>query len=87
LSEVYFLNEENAEKYLKKSQFFRVEDTLGVYLLFIDELLNKGETVPRVMLESTIKNIIRNQKKLKFTKQFEKEIIQDAIQSKTYERY
>lgn len=87
MSEVSFLDRENPDKYLKKSQFFRVEDSLGVYLLYIDELLEKGETAPRVMLESTIKNIIRNQRKLKFTKQFEKDIVQDAIKSKTYEIY
>ncbi len=87
MSEVNFLDRENPDKYLKKSQFFRVEDSLGVYLLYIDELLEKGETAPRVMLESTIKNIIRNQRKLKFTKQFEKDIVQDAIKSKTYETY
>lgn len=87
ISEVGFLNHENADKYLKKSQFFRVEDSLGVYLLYIDRLIKKGETAPRVILESTIKNIIRNQRKLKFTKQFEKDIIQDAIKSKTYETY
>ena len=87
MSEVSFLDRENPDKYLKKSQFFRVEDSLGVYLFYIDELLEKGETAPRVMLESTIKNIIRNQRKLKFTKQFEKDIVQDAIKSKTYETY
>ena len=87
MSEVSFLDKENPDKYLKKSQFFRVEDSLGVYLLYIDKLLEKGETAPRVMLESTIKNIIRNQRKLKFTKQFEKDIVQDAIKSKTYETY
>ncbi|MDA8947509.1 peptidyl-prolyl cis-trans isomerase [Flavobacteriaceae bacterium] len=87
ISDVGFLNHENADKYLKKSQFFRVEDSLGVYLLYIDKLIKKGETAPRAILESTIKNIIRNQRKLKFTKQFEKDIIQDAIKSKTYETY
>ena len=87
MSEVSFLDRENPDKYLKKSQFFRVEDSLGVYLFYIDELLEKGKTAPKVMLESTIKNIIRNQRKLKFTKQFEKDIVQDAIKSKTYETY
>lgn len=64
-----------------------MEDSLGVYLFYIDKMLDKGETTPRVMLESTIKNVIRNQRKLKFTKQFEKDIVQDAIKSKTYETY
>ena len=50
-------------------------------------MIKKGETAPKIILESTIKNIILNQRKLKFTKQFEKDIIQDAIKSKTYETY
>lgn len=87
LSEIGFLNQKNADKYLKKSQFFRVEDSLGVYLLYIDKLIKKGQTAPRIILESTIKNIILNQRNLKFTKQIEKDIIQDAIKSKTYETY
>lgn len=86
-SSLSFLNEENAVKYLKKSQFFRVEDSLGVYLFFVKNYLEKGETPPRIILEPTIKSIIRNQRKLKFTKQFEKDIIKDAIKSKTYEIY
>jgi hypothetical protein len=60
---------------------------LGVYLLYIDDVIKKGETAPKIILESTITNIILNQRKLKFTKQFEKDIIQDAIKSKTYETY
>ena len=87
VSEISFLNQENVVKYLKKSQFFRVEDSLGVYLLYIDDVIKKGETALKIILESTITNIILNQRKLKFTKQFEKDIIQDAIKSKTYETY
>ncbi len=85
--EIDFLNQKNIEKYLKKSQFFRVEDSLGVYLLYIDKLLKKGETTPKIFLKSTIRNIIIKQRKLKLTKKFENEIINDAIKSKTYEIY
>lgn len=86
-NEVIFLNNENAVDYLKKSKFFRVEDSLGVYLLYIKDFLEKGNTAPRILVESTIKNIILNQKKLKFIKQFENDILRDALQSKNYEIY
>ena len=56
-------------------------------MFFVKDYLEKGELAPREVLESTIKNMIRNQRKLKFTKQFEKEILQDALQSKTFEIY
>jgi hypothetical protein len=87
INEIAFLSKQNPDQYLKKSQFFRVEDSLGVYLLYIKEFLDKGTTAPRSLVESTIENIIRNQKKIKFIKQFEKEILQDAIKSKNYETY
>ena len=56
-------------------------------MFFVKEFLEKGDLAPREVLTPTIKNIILNQRKLKYTKQFEKNILQDAIQSKTYEIY
>ena len=86
-SRIQFLNQQNYTKYIKKSQFFKIEDTLGVYLFFVKDYLEIGELAPREVVEPTIKNMILNQRKLKFTKQFEKEILQDAMQSKTFEIY
>jgi len=87
LSEISFLNQENLKKYIKKSQFFEIEDSLGVYLFFVKNHLMKGDIPPNEVLSPTIKNIILNQRKLKFNKQFEKNILHDAIKSKTYEIY
>ena len=87
LSEKSFLNQENLNKYIKKSQFFEIEDSLGVYLFFVKNHLMKGDIPPNEVLSPTIKNIILNQRKLKFNKQFEKDILHDAIKSKTYEIY
>jgi hypothetical protein len=86
-SRIQFLNQQNYTKYIKKSQFFKIEDTLGVYLFFVKDYLEIGELAPREVVEPTIKNMILNQRKLNFTKQFEKEILQDAMQSKTFEIY
>lgn len=87
LSEISFLNQENLNEYIKKSQFFEIEDSLGVYLFFVKNHLMKGDIPPNEVLSPTIKNIILNQRKLKFNKQFEKDILHDAIKSKTYEIY
>ena len=87
LSEVSFLNQENLNSYIKKSQFFEIEDSLGVYLFFVKDYLKKDDYSPSEVLYPTIKNILLNQRKLKFNNQFEKDIIQDAIKSKTYEIY
>ena len=87
LSEISFLNQENLNKYIKKSQFFEIEDSLGVYLFFVKNHLMKGDIPPNEVLSPTIKNIILNQRKLKFNKQFEKDILHDENKSKTYELY
>jgi hypothetical protein len=87
LSKIKFLNQANLERYIKKSKFFEIQDTMGVYLFYINNHLKKGDIPPRDFIYPTIKNIILNQRKLKFNKQFEKDIIQDAIKSKYYEVY
>ena len=86
-SKVRFLNQNNLDNYIKKSKLFKIEDTLGVYLFLVKEILKKGDMAPNEVTASTIKNIIINQRKLKFAKKFEQDILQDAIKSKTYEMY
>ncbi|MDA8818753.1 peptidyl-prolyl cis-trans isomerase [Flavobacteriaceae bacterium] len=86
-SRVLFLNQNNFDNYIKKSEFFKITDTLGVYLFLVNKILEKGDLAPLEVSTPTIKNIVLNQRKLKFIKQFEKNILQDAIKSKTYEMY
>ena len=75
------------KRYLKKSQFFEIRDSLEVYLLFVKDLLDQGDTAPYSYVYNTLKNIILNQRKLAFLRQFDNEIIQDAIQTKKVEFY
>ena len=58
LSQVGFLNQSNYNKYIKKSQFFKIEDTLGVYLFFMKNYLQRGSITPREVISPTIKNVI-----------------------------
>ncbi|MEL0262988.1 MAG: peptidyl-prolyl cis-trans isomerase, partial [Flavobacteriaceae bacterium] len=74
-------------RFLKKSQFFEIRDSLEVYLLFVKDLLDQGDTAPYSYVSNTLKNIILNQRKLAFLRQFDNEIIQDAIQTKKVEFY
>ena len=87
LSKIKFLNATNLEGYIKKSQFFEIQDTMGVYLFYMNNHLKKGDISPHDFIYPTIKNIILNKRKLKFNKKFEKDILQDAIKSKYYEVY
>jgi hypothetical protein len=72
---------------IKKSQIFEVEDTIQVYLFKIEDYLSKNEIAPLSSVENTIRNIVFNQRKLEFLKNFDQEIINDAIQYKKFEIY
>ena len=87
ISKVKFLNQQNFISYVKKSKFYNLKDTLGVYLLFVKDFLEKGDLAPIEIYTSKIKNIILNKRKQELIKQFEKDILQDAIKSKTFEKY
>ena len=86
-STVSFLNRKNFNKYIIKSKFFKIEDSLGVYLFYLRNFLKKGDIAPSQVIKPTIKNIILNRRKIEFIKKFEKDIIHDAIKSKNFEVY
>jgi hypothetical protein len=81
------INENNFENYLKNSQFFLVEDAFEVYLLFVNNYMLRNEVAPLVSIENTIRKIVFNKRKLDFIKQFDKEILQDAIRTKKFQLY
>lgn len=77
----------NYEEYLKKSQFFYAEDALEVYLFFVKDVKRRNDAAPYHTIKNTIKRIVFNRKKIDFIKQFDQEILKDAIQTKKFEVY
>ena len=86
-STVSFLDRKNFKKYIRKLKFFKIEDSLGVYLFYLRNYLEIGDIAPSQVIKTTIKNIILNRRKIEFIKKFEKEILYDAIKSKNFEIY
>lgn len=72
---------------LKKTNFVQLQDSLGVYLLQIEDLLDRNDTAPLTYVEGTIKQIIINQRKQELIKKLETDITRDAIKNKTFEIY
>ena len=70
---------------LKKSDFFVFKDSLEVYLLKIFEHKKHNSPAPYEVVEGNIERILINRKKLNFFKNFDKEILDDAIQTKKLE--
>jgi len=79
------INAENKKELLKKSNFIQIRDSLGLYLVQINEVLLRNENAPIEFVMPTIKQIVINKRKLEFIKELEKDITKDAIKNKQFE--
>ncbi|MBT8315392.1 MAG: peptidyl-prolyl cis-trans isomerase [Maribacter sp.] len=78
---------ENQDRYLKKSQFFELQDSLGVYLVKITGVLKINDIAPLSYIEPSIKQVLLNRRKLDYIRKLETEIIDEAIKEKEFEVY
>ncbi len=75
------INASNAAQYVIPGRSWRLEDSLGVYLVRFKDVLRRGEPAPISYVNPTIKQILRNQRKLEYIKKIEKDLLNDAVQS------
>lgn len=87
IDEIPPLTFDNQSKYLKKSQFFELEDTLGVYLAKVTGVLGINDIAPLTYIEPTIKQVLLNRRKLDYLRKLETEVIDEAIKDKEFEVY
>lgn len=79
------INMENSGSYLKKSHFFELSDSLGVYLVTVNEVLERNDIAPLEYVEPTVRKIILNKRKLDFIKKLERELLDEATGNKEFE--
>lgn len=77
----------SGEQVLKKSNFSQLQDSLGVYLVKIENVLNPNDTAPLSYIKPTLKQIILNKRKLELIKKLETDITKDAIETNNFEIY
>lgn len=77
----------NEEKYLKKSQFFEIQDSLGVYLGKVTDVLEINDTAPFEYISPDIRQLILNRRRLDYVRKLETEIIDEAIKKNEFEVY
>lgn len=75
------------EKNLKKDQFFKKEDSLGVYLATIKDVLHRNDIAPKSYVIPTIRQMILHNRKLELMNEIEKTLVVDAINEKQFETY
>ena len=77
----------NEEEYLKKSQFFELQDSLEVYLGKVTDVLEVNDIAPFEYILPDIRQLIINRRRLDYVKKLKTEIIDEAIQKKEFEVY
>ena len=90
--EVFFnklpeLNDRLKQNIVKNKLFYRLQDSLELYLINIKDFRLKNNVAPFNYIKSTLKQVLLNKKKLEFISKFEKELIEDALQQNEYELY
>lgn len=87
MTKIPVINAENKKELLKKSNFIQLKDSLGLYLMQINDVLHRNDVAPIEYVMPTIKQIVINKRKLEFIKELEKDITKDAIKNKQFEIY
>ena len=72
---------------LKKSNFIEIKDSLGLYLIKINEVLQRGKPAPVEYVSPTIKQIVINNRKLNLIRKLKTDIVNDAIKNKKFETF
>ena len=75
------------KRYLKSNRFFEIEDSLDLYLVFVEEVRRRNEIAPISHLRSTIKQIVLNKRKLDMLRQFDRDILDEAVKENIFEQY
>jgi hypothetical protein len=87
VEEIHPLTYENEAEYLKKSQFFQLEDSTGVYLTKVVDVLEPNDTAPLKYIEPTIRQVLLNRRKMKYLRSLETDLMDEAIREKKFEVY
>lgn len=85
LKKIPLINSFNFDLDLKSKDFFVYKDSLEVYLLKIFNYKKYSNPAPYEVVKGNIEKILINRQKIRFFKNFDKEILDNAIQTKQFE--
>jgi len=75
------INPVNEKLYIKENKIWKLEDSLGVYLVRFNKVLKRGDRAPLSYVKPTVKQVLLNKSKLTYIKKLEKDLLNDAINS------
>jgi hypothetical protein len=75
------------EKMLKKTKFTQKQESLGLYLVAVKDVLKRNSIAPLSYVKSTIKQMILHKRKIELIRDIEKIILQDATKNNNFKIY
>ena len=75
------------KKKIKNNNLIQKEDSLGVYLVAIKNILKRNDIAPKSYVMPLIRQMILHKRKLELTKKIEQTLVNDAINKKQFEQY
>ena len=75
------------ENLLKKSKFIQKQDSLGLYLVAIKDILRRNDIAPLSYIKPTIKEMILHKRKIELIRDIEKIIVKDATKNNNFKIY
>ena len=75
------------DKLLKKTKFIQKQDSIGLYLATIKDVLPRNSIAPISYIRSTIKQMILHKRKIELLRDIEKIIVKDATQNNNFKIY
>jgi hypothetical protein len=75
------------ENLLKKTKLLKKQDSLGLYLVAIKDVLVRNDTAPKNYIEPTIKQMILHKRKIELIRDIEKILVKDATKNNNFKVY
>ena len=75
------------ENLLNKTKFLQKQDSLGLYLVAINDVLIRNDTAPLSYIEPTVKQMILHRRKIELIRDIEKILVKDATKNNNFKTY
>lgn len=75
------------ENLLKKTELLQKQDSIGLYLVAIKDVLVRNDTAPLSYIKPTIKQMILHKRKIELIRDIEKIIVKDATKNNNFKVY
>jgi len=81
------LQSKDKNSMLRDNYFFKLKDSVNTHLFYVKKVLKRNEIAPLKHVYPVVKQMILHKNKLKYLKDIETKLMEDAIQNNTYEKY